>query len=212
MANSMIHWNGDQVAAIDTETTGLNPFYHEMIQFAIIPLDSNFNPRKDVLPLCLNLKPDHPERASPEALKVNGLSLTHMCNNGLDREKAADLFEEWVEKLQLPFTPSGIRKKVCPLGQNYGFDRGFILDWLGYERYDDIFTYYSKDTAAVASFMNDRAAMHHEKVPFAKNNLLWLANTYQIEGYNMAHDALQDALACSKVYKCMVERGLFLPI
>lgn len=32
------------VAAIDIETTGLNPLYHDIIEIAILPLDGAFEP------------------------------------------------------------------------------------------------------------------------------------------------------------------------
>ena len=66
MGTSMIHWNGHQLCAIDTETTGLDPNYNEIIQICILPLDSNIKPRKDVFPFYIEIVPDHPERASPE--------------------------------------------------------------------------------------------------------------------------------------------------
>ena len=75
MANSMQHWNGNQVCAIDTETTGLDPLYDEILQLAIIPLDSNFEVRKDVMPLEIFMKPEYPERIKPEAMQVNRLDL-----------------------------------------------------------------------------------------------------------------------------------------
>ena len=131
MATSMQHWNGDQLCAIDTETTGLIAGYHEVIQLCILPLDSNIKPRKDVMPFYIELIPDYPERASEEALRVNKINLSELALRGHDREKAKDLLDEWVDKLGLPCTKYQNRKRLIPLGQNYAFDRGHIAEWLG---------------------------------------------------------------------------------
>lgn len=207
MPNSMQHWNGNQVCVIDTETTGLESGWHDMIQICILPLDSNFEPRKDILPFYINLKPEHPERADPEALKINGLKLAELALNASDQEKAKDLLRGWINKLQLPFTKYGTRKRIIPLGQNFGFDRPFIQEWIGHEEYAELFDYHYRDTMVAALYMNDRAAMHAEKVPFSKVNLKYLASTLKIQ-YERRHDALEDCIVCAKVYKRMVMEGL----
>ena len=203
----MVHHNGNQICAIDCETGGLDPYWDEILQLAILPLDSNIEPRQDVVPLCIFIQPQHPERISSEALKVNKLSLEHIMSRGFDVETARDLLEEWIKKLGLPVTKYGRPKKIIPLGQNYmGFDKGFIQRWLGVEQYNDWFDYHSVDTMVTANYLNDRAAFHAEKPPFSKINLNYLASTLDIP-HERAHDALQDALTCSKVYKKMLMMG-----
>ena len=39
------------IAAIDLETTGLDPHYHDIIEIAIQPLDEAFEPSSDIPPL-----------------------------------------------------------------------------------------------------------------------------------------------------------------
>ena len=111
MSNSMQHWNGDQMCVMDTETTGLDPNWHEMIQIALLPLDSNLNVRKDVLPFYIELIPEHPERADPEAMSVNKQKFTDIAIRGHDREAAKDLLVEWIKKLGLPCTKYGTDRK-----------------------------------------------------------------------------------------------------
>ena len=55
-AVSMETWNGNQMAVIDVETTGLRPYFNEIVQICILPLDSNCDPRKDILPFYINIK------------------------------------------------------------------------------------------------------------------------------------------------------------
>lgn len=202
----MVHWNGNQLCAIDCETTGLDSSWDEILQLAILPLDSNIEPRKDVQPFCIFMRPEHPERISAEAMKVNRIKLDDIIFRGFDKDTALQLLEEWIQKLGLPHTPSGRPKRIIPLGQNYAFDMGFIKAWLGIEQYDEWFDYHYVDTMITANYLNDRAAMRAIKVPFSKINLVYLASTLKVP-HERAHDALQDALVASKVYKKMLGMG-----
>lgn len=208
MSNSMQHWNGNQLCAIDVETTGLDSHHHEICQICILPLDSNIEPRKDILPFYMKLQPWYPERVDDEAMKKNKLSLADLTLKGFDKDKAIDMLYEWIEKLGLPYTPGGFRKQMVPLGQNYAFDLRFLQAWIGISMYNELFNYHFKDTMIAAGYLNDRAAMHSEKVPFSKVSLSWLCNQYNIDNTG-AHDALQDCLRTAKVYKEMIKIGLF---
>jgi DNA polymerase III epsilon subunit-like protein len=192
---------------MDTETTGLDPFTHEIVQLAIIPLDSNIEVRKDVMPFHIKMKPDFPNRIDPEAFKVSGHKLEDLMATGFDKDTAMTLLEDWIQKLGLPVTASGRPKKIIPLGQNYaGFDKFFMIKWLGHLQYNEWFDYHLPDTMSVACYLNDRAAMRAEKVPFSKINLTYLASTLKIP-HDRAHDALQDALMASRVYQRMLKMG-----
>jgi len=203
-SNSMEHCNGDQICVIDTETTGLDPFFHEMVQICILPLDANLKVRKDVFPFYINMKPDYPERIDQEAMKVNKIKDLH---KGHCREKAKDMLVDWIDKLGLPQTKWGRRKLITPLGQNFSFDKMFMLAWLGNDMFSEFFSYTYRDTMTTALWMNDQASFHARKVPFSKVKLGWLANQYKIELTN-AHDALADCAATAEVYRKMCLEGL----
>lgn len=203
---SMQHWNGDQCCAIDCETTGLDGNWHEIIQLAIVPLTADLEPRKDVIPFTVYMQCEHLERCDEHARKMNRKKLVKAAEHGFDKETAKDLLRDWVGKLGLPFTNSGRRKRIIPLGQNYGFDRGFIQSWLGRQEYDEYFHYHYKDTMCVSAFLNDRAAWHAEKIPFPKTNLSYLANLLNVPHHD-AHDALSDAVVAAQVYKKMLQFG-----
>jgi len=207
MGNAMIHWNGNQLCVIDCETTGLEPGWHDLIQICILPLDSNIRPRRDVMPFYIEMIPENPERADPKAMQINRLDFAIIGQRGHDQEKAKDLLADWIDKLKLPMTKYHNRKKILPLGQNYGFDKGFIKAWLGVETYNDYFHYGERDTKAIANYLNDRAAMHVEKVPFSKTSLTWLANKLNVP-HEKAHDALADCVTTAKVYQRFLQQGL----
>lgn len=207
MGNSMFHWYGNQLCAIDTETTGLEAGWHEIIQICILPLDSHCKPRRDVMPFYIDLKPESPERVDPQALKVNGLKLSEIALRGYDREAAKQLLMDWLEKLDLAHNKYGERKKIIPLGQNYSFDKGFITAWLGIETYNDLFHWEIRDTKRIANYLNDHAAFHGEQPPFSKTSLNWLANKLHVE-VDQAHDALSDCVTTAEVYRKLCMRGL----
>ena len=207
MGNSMQHWNGNLLCAIDTETTGLDPYWHEILQICILPLDSNIEPRKDIMPFYINLIPENPERAEKEALRKNRLNLVELMKTGFDKIKAIDMLEDWISKLGLSMTKYGNSKNIIPLGQNYAFDRAFMMGWLGVDLYNQYFHYHYRDTMIMANCLNDKAAMHAEKVPFSKTGLQYLCSTLKIKTEN-AHDSLSDCIATAKVYKQLVSGGL----
>ena len=207
--NSMEHWNGAQMCAIDTETTGLDFNFHEVIQICILPLDSNILPRKDVQPFYLNIKPDYPERADPRAMKINRLKMAELIKNGHDSESAAELLHQWVEKLGLPYTKSGIRKHIIPVGQNYAFDMPFLKKWLGSDTYFEIFGYHYRDTMLTAAFMNDYQAYHAETVPFPKISLNYLCNMLNISSTDH-HDSLADCVMTAEIYRTFVRQGIMM--
>jgi DNA polymerase III epsilon subunit-like protein len=207
MGKSMQHWNGRQLCAIDTETTGLDPFWHEIVQICILPLDSNILPRKDVAPFYINLIPENPERLEKEAFKKNKLKIDDLVNKGFDRIAAIDMLGDWIAKLGLPVTAYGTPKTIIPLGHNYGFDRVFMIKWLGNDLYDTYFHYHFRDTMIAANYINDAAATHAEDVPFSKVGLQWLCNKLDVQS-EKAHDALSDCLSTANVYRSLLKKGL----
>ncbi len=206
MSNSMQHWNGHQLCAIDIETGGLDPYWHEILQICILPLDSNLIVRRDVIPFYIDLCPEHPTRVEPEARRKNGISIERMMR-GHNPDKAKDLLFEWVNKLELPCTAYGNRKRIMPLGQGFHFDKPFIQQWLGMGDYSEIFDGRHRDTEVTAAYLNDLAAMHAEKVPFSKINLAWLCKELNVT-LDRAHDAMADCVATAEVYKKMIQRTL----
>ncbi len=200
MSKSMQHWNGHQLVAVDIETGGLDPSYHEILQIAILPLDSNIQIRRDVMPFYIEMAPEHPQRVEDEALKKNGLDMIRITYRGHNPDKAKDMLEDWVDKLGLPYTNYGNRKRLMPLAQNWQFDSAFIKSWLGIDMFGSIFDSRGRDTQTAAAYLNDRAAMRGDVVPFSKINLAWLCNKLNVEN-NRAHDALQDCIATAEVYR-----------
>lgn len=206
--SSMLHLNGNLLAAIDVETTGFIAGYHDLIQVAVLALGANLEPLKTVTPFYLNLTPKRPENIDRQAMQINRLDFTEIVKNSIDPDVAADMFDEWFERLDLGMAGSK-HKKIMPLWSNGGFDKGFLVDWLGKEHYEHYFHFHERDTQSLALSINDRYDFHVEPVPFPKVGLGYLASCFNIVN-EKAHDALADCVTTARVYKEIIT--MFLPV
>lgn len=204
----MVHLNGNLLCAVDVETTGVIPGHHDLIQVAILPLDSNIKPLKTITPFYLNLTPHRLDNIDEKAMKITRKTLTDLILNSMDPDVAADLFDEWFERLKLPLT-SNHHKKIMPMWSNGGFDKGFLRAWLGDEHYNHYFHFHERDTQTLALAINDRFYQHNEKTPFPKVGLNYLASCFQIEN-EMAHDALSDCVTTARVYEKLLH--MWIPL
>jgi DNA polymerase III epsilon subunit-like protein len=99
------------LAFIDTETTGLDPHTQEVIEIAIILVDSG----KRTLTLHRKIKPERLEVADPYALKVNGYAANP---------------EAWNDALPMSVVGPEIvsfLKGAVLVGHNVSFDREFLV-------------------------------------------------------------------------------------
>ena len=71
-------------AAIDLETTGLDPNNCEVLEIAVVPLNPDFTISTDIPEFSCRIRSEHPERADLTALNTNHLNPT-------EGEKMADV-------------------------------------------------------------------------------------------------------------------------
>ena len=197
----MLHLKGAIMCAVDVETTGLEPGFHEVWQVAILPLDSDIKPLRGVLPFYVNLKINYPERIEPRAIG-NRQAFAQLQRRSLDPFDAADLLDTWFSRLKLP-----IYKKICPLAQNWPFDRAFIREWLGPENFEYLFSPHYRDTMVAAIWDSDLSNFRGEKILFTQYNLAFLCSRTEVHN-DKPHDSLQDAIATAKVYRKMLLRSV----
>src|SRR4030042_166775 len=134
------HLNGNLLCAVDCETTGLIPGKHDIWQICVLPLDADIKPLKTIMPFYVELRVKRPENIDHKAIKIAKVNWLEKQTRALEPFMAADLFDEWFEKLGLP-----LGKKIVPLGQNWPFDREFILEWLGHETFHQLFFPHYRD-------------------------------------------------------------------
>lgn len=195
---NLISLNENVLAALDVETTGREPWYHEIVQIAIVPLNLNLDPVGT--PFYTNIRPTYPERMSPEARDTHGLTI-EILDNYPDQYTVADSLWDWFQNLNL--LPG---KRLIPLAHNCQFDIPFIHRWLGTDQFYEIFGYPSRDTQALVAAFQDKAA--YKNLPFQFDRAS-LGRVCEILGIPLdgAHDALADALATARVYKALVGLG-----
>ncbi len=201
--SSLIHLNGSPIAAIDYETLGRRAGYHDIVQMAVVVLNSDLRPLENCRPFYTSIKPLHPERVERQAMQVHGLSLDHLMMHAPERDRVQDLLLEWFERLELPFG-----KKLVPLAHNWGFEKSFTDAWLGPDQASDLFMGTARDSMLTAGYINDKYAMVGEPVPFQKMSLTAMAAKFGIVN-EKAHDAYHDCITESEVYRCLVKMDKF---
>ena len=202
MSTTMVHLNGHPVCAVDVETTGLQPGYHELVQVAILALDHTLQIDKSVIPFDILIRPQHLNRIEDDAKRKLHHVLPRALESGLDQEAAIDVFESWA-RTRLQLTE---KYRIIPLGMNLSFDMAFIRRWLGFEHMSLYFDGRHRDVLTVANFMNDRANHAHEQIPFAgRMGLSRLAHRMGIEvDQDQLHDALYDCKIAAETYRKML--------
>jgi DNA polymerase III epsilon subunit-like protein len=193
------HLDGNILAAVDVETTGRVPGYHEIIQIAIQILDSDCKPTDQFF--YHTIKPEHKDRVEPRATAVHRLDVDHLILHAPDKWQVADWLDDWWSNLDLPF-----KKTMVPLAQNWRYDSSFLIHWLGLESFNQFFYWEARDTMRAATFLNDVAYWRGKKKPFPFPGLESLCNKLGIKNEN-PHDALADARAEGEVYRRLLEMG-----
>lgn len=197
------HLYGNVMAAVDFETTGRNPWVHEIIQIAVVPLNSSFEPHPEMPPFYMNVAPKYPERAEPGASRQHGLNLHELMLTAPEIEKVTELFLEWFRRLDLP-----VGKCLVPLAHNWPFESMWLMKWLGPDQMSEVFHAYFRDTMKSGTFLNDRSAYAGEGLPFQGCGLKAMLAKFNIVN-SRPHDALCDCLATAELYRELLRMECF---
>jgi DNA polymerase III epsilon subunit-like protein len=199
----MVHLNGNLIAAVDYETLGRRAGYHDLVQIAVVPLNSDLRPLEGVRPFYTPMRPRHPKRVERKAVQVHGLDIDELLIHAPDPKRVQDLFVEWHSQLELPFG-----KKLIPLAHNWAFEYGFTVAWLGIELTSELFYGHPRDSMLVAGYINDREAMLGNAPPFHMLGLKSMARKFGIIN-EKPHDAFHDAITEAEVYRTLVKMDKF---
>lgn len=196
----MLKLNGNRIAAIDFETTGLVPGFHEPIQIAVVPLGCHLRPLAGSPAFSSLIRPCFPDRADSGAMNVHGIPLSEL----LLAPEPADVAErlcEWVEALGL-----GAGKQLIPLAHPWSFEYGFCCAWLGRALTEHLFSRDARCTRSTAIALNDMAKWKGRKAKFKGVSLDALCKHFSIQNEH-PHDALWDALCEAEVYRRLMDVG-----
>jgi len=194
----MIHLNGNKLCVFDVETTGLDPYKHDIWQFCCLPLDFGLKLDKKFTPCELMLSPRNIENRAPGA--ISKANFNKAVLSGLNYEVSANVFVEWCERLGL-----GFKKRIMPLAHNWPFDREFIIEWLGRETFEFYIDPRFRDTMTAGAFINDVCDHKAERVPLTALNLRAIANCLGVSWDDyQAHDAVYDCIKTAEVYRKLI--------
>lgn len=176
-------------AAIDIETTGLDPKVHDIIDIAVVPLDEQMRRLADIPEFCARLRASRPGNADPQALRINGLDPT----SGEDEDSAVVALRMWAYD-------NGI-SRIRPMGHNVEFSTGFLLS-----KYPELNTLLDMtaafDTMKLAKSINESAVATSGYPVFRSVSLSALRRFFGFPGVQ-SHRALDDARDIVEVYHAL---------
>lgn len=166
---------------LDTETTGLYPKTYEMISFAGIKLDKDL---KEIDRLYIKIKPQHIQRADPQALRVNGY--THQkWESATDPKEAGHLIANFM-------------RDCIPVAHNWPFDRGFILAHL---------TKYTPDRKILRRGIDTVSLATSAFLPHGYKSMSMQSIASLLGWPIQPHRALEDALMCAQLFRLLYPLG-----
>jgi len=190
-----VHLAGNILCSIDIETSGREAGYHEIIQIAIQPLDSQLRPLKSVPPFYRNIAPDFPERVDKHSTAIHGIDIDELVQTASSQNCVEEALGRWFLSLDLP-----VDCRIAPLAHNWAFEAAFLKAWLGVDQFDVFFNSVARDTMLDGMFINDRYYVEGHKIPFPAVGLTYMCNKLDVVNSN-SHDALCDALATAELYR-----------
>lgn len=177
------------LAFLDTETTGLNPEKHEVIQVGVVlarqtPRQGRGPSLEIIEEIDLKIKPQRIEDAEEEALRINGYDEGEWMF-APDLKPAAELL---AKKLQ----------GAIMVAHNISFDAPFVEKMFERAGVENTMKRYKLDTISIAF------ARFYNREEDIKYSLGYLCDMFGIKNEN-AHTALADAKALYQVYKKMMD-------
>lgn len=184
------------ICSIDTETGGLTPYFHEVLDICMLPLLDDFTVNESVRPFQVEIRPEFFDRLDPKALEVNGHTVEELQKRTIDKATATNMFKEWFETEMR-------RVKIEPLGWNWTFDRMMLAGTLKGINFNQYFFYRVRDGQNVATYLNDRSRLITGQSVFSSCALTNVAAKLELE-YPGKHSALGDAKMSAQVYRKLV--------
>ncbi|MET3700149.1 DNA polymerase-3 subunit epsilon [Bacillus oleivorans] len=173
---------------LDTETGGLNPFEHSLLQIGLVAYDSVI---KGTLKINISLEN---YVVTEQSLKLNQINLEELKLNGLSPEEALDAVNEFIQV--------NFNHKPILVGHNVGFDKYFIKHHI-YDsngiNMDDYISHRMIDTMSLLWGLHLKG-----KVPKEACSSKGAFEHFNIENQNY-HDALSDAKATRELFEKILE-------
>lgn len=198
----MQHLNANVLCGLKTELTGRDPEMHEIIEVAVIPFDHNLEIHPTFTLFNMRMRPMEMQPFDDfKNCRLSRSEIAQACLRAFDRDKVGELLYDWLLAMDLPRG-----KKIVPLTYNYPMERQILINWLGYDRYSEIFSEDHRDLMVAAHFVNDRQCVKAEPAVYNKQTLSWMAKIHNILPIERG-TAVSDAVMMGQVYKRMLQAG-----
>lgn len=173
------------ITFIDTETTGLDLFRHEVIDIAALQVSWSDNNFLEISRFEAKIKPRKIKEASEVALKINGYTKKKW-------KEAAD------SATFLPLIRAYIETSDAVVGQNLVFDYRFI---------NKMFESNAEDRPKWPKYIDTKwmadQLVHDNKLK--RSSLDFLCEHYQIPTIGRAHTAMTDVLRTFELFKILLK-------
>lgn len=196
----MQHLNNNLICAMGYDTTAADPDIGELIEFACVPIDHRLQIHSKLTLFNMKLRPESLATIDWRHCRATIPEVSAMAHSAFDRDKVADFFWQWFEQMDLPRG-----KRIIPLGYKYPILRTWLIQWLGWERYHEIFSEDYRDLLVAAHLINDRADMRAQPLTFAKQDLKWLGKQMNVELMEIGGSPLDDCRTIIETYKRMLQ-------
>jgi hypothetical protein len=157
-------------------------------------------PHPELILFNMKMKIEMPEEIDWNTMRLSKAEAAELTQSGNPRDTVAEFFLKWFHAMELPF-----RKKLIPLCYNFAYGRAVLLNWLGDDIYHEIFHEDYRDPLIATHFINDHADVRAEPIPFAKQNLRWIAKKLNVESIEHGGGACADAYTTCEVYRNLLK-------
>lgn len=194
---NLLNLNGNLLCAIEINTTGSRPNYHDIFEICVLPLNAEYKKHKGILPFYCLMKPKRPQNIQFDELPKRSTreSIYNATLKGLDSHRAADIFNNWFEKIKFK-----IHKRLSILAYDWVSKRAFIIDWLGETAFNQYFDYKYRDPLAIALYCNDVKDMLTGTIPFPKVDIAYLASQLKVD-VERGQDTMIRCVQLAEIYK-----------
>ena len=196
MGKIMQHLNGNRLVALEINTTGNMPFFHDLVEISAVAMTEGLEPDKTIMPFSMRMQTKRKNGNHAEYAKE------------VDPEDAAHMFEKWYEKLGLRGS-----KRIIPVAVHWQNKTPFLFDWLG-NGMDGTAFYFDffhekqvRDLCTISAYWNDLASTNSEFYPFPKDYLSNYARRFGID-YRRPVTTLTKALTIINVFEKLADTRL----
>lgn len=176
----------EHFVSIDVETAGPCPSRYPLLSIgACLVTDPARSFYVELQPV--------PEAADPEALRISGLSLERLREEGLPPREAMERFAHWLRQA-VP------HRRPVFVAMNAAFDWMFVNDY--FHRYLG-FNPFGHAALDIKSFF-----MALRRVPWEQTGWRHIAQRYLPQRAALAHNALQDAQDQARAFLAMLQEAL----